>query len=227
MAASLAEFEGASGIEVKVIVAGSGEALRLLANGDVELAFVHHPDAEERFLRDHPQAERRPIMASRFVLVGPVADPCALQKVKTLQAAFTRLGEGCGKFISRGDKSGTHGREQRLWRQTPSGLPLNTKRGWYLSVGSGMGEALRIATQLNGYLLIDIATWLNLKKNSDLKVLFDRPNSPFTRNPYAIISMNTGMLGKKLIDWFSAEQTRKLISGFRLEGEPIFVPLSP
>ena len=229
LAYALGEFTAAEQLEVRVVVSGSGEALRLLKAGDVDLALVHHPEAELEFLKGEPQAARVPIMASRFIIVGPLGDPCRVKSAKTAAAALAALASGCGKFVSRGDNSGTHGRELQLWQA--SGISIDERsEDWYLSTGSGMGEALRIAAEIDAYLLIDIATWLNLQKlqKGALLPVFDDPRSAAMLNPYSAISTGLGPgaeAAMKLINWFKSSAGTHLIRGFKLQSLAIFTPL--
>lgn len=225
LAYALPHFTATKGGKVRVIVAGSGEALRLLKAGDAELALVHYPRAESEFLRRFAGAVKTPIMASRFVIVGPAADPCDVKRATTAVGAFVGLSQGCGKFVSRGDASGTHGKELQLWRDAD--FEVTGGHRWYLSIGGGMGEALRIATEIDGYLLIDIATWLNLrqendKENGGLRVLFDKSGSAAMVNPYSALRVGNSEPAEELINWFKSSSAIALIKAFRLKSEAVF-----
>ena len=179
------QFERATGYEVRVISVGTGKALRLGEDGDVDALLVHAPASEREFMANEFGVHRKVVMANDFVVVGAANDPAKLRDASSAVMAFAQLGRGEHRFISRGDDSGTHKKELALW----SAAGVADERGeWYLQVGQGMGKSLQIADELQAYLLIDRATWIFLGAQTTLKLLYE--GDQILHNPYGAIAVN-------------------------------------
>lgn len=218
-------FEKKYGVKLDVISVGTGKAIRLAKNGDVDLILVHAPGAEKKFVNEGFGIERESVMHNDFVLVGSDADPASLKTAKNINEAMTRLIEKKHIFISRGDDSGTHKKEKYLWSMVgdePSG-------GWYLSVGQGMGIVLRIADDKEAYTLTDRGTYLAYKDKMKLRVLFEKDESLY--NSYHIIMVNPEKhphtkieLARKYSEFIRSEEGQSLIRNFKVSGEVLFHP---
>ncbi len=219
----LPQFTAETGIPVQVIVVGSGKALRLGRDGEVDVMLVHAPAAEAAFMRAGHGILRRDVMYNDFVFVGPSADPAALAASRSTIDAMQRLHDGAHPFVSRGDDSGTHLQELALWRQ--AGLSPDGR--WYREVGQGMGRTLQIANELDAYTLIDRGTWLAHRARLDISLLFT--GNPPLRNPYGVIAVNPDRHeginhadAVRLIDWLTSPQVQKRIDGFKIDGQQLF-----
>ncbi len=220
-------FERQYGVKVDVIAVGTGKAIRLGKNGDVDLILVHAPAAEKEFVKDGSGIEREPVMHNDFVIVGPETDPARLKSAKNLQEAIVRLIASQAIFVSRGDDSGTHKKEQYLWKKYH-----NTQRpggDWYLSVGQGMGIVLRIANDKQGYTLTDRGTYLAYKDKLKLAIVFENDADLF--NPYHIILVNPAKhphtqvsLTRKYSAFIRGAEGQRLIRDFKVHGERLFHP---
>ncbi|PLX46035.1 MAG: tungsten ABC transporter substrate-binding protein [Deltaproteobacteria bacterium] len=218
-------FEKAEGVKVDVIAVGTGKALQLGRNGDVDVVFVHARSAEDKFVDEGYGTYRKDVMHNDFVIVGPPQDPAGLASAKDLSSAMAALAKGEATFVSRGDDSGTHKKEKLLWKTAgiaPSG-------GWYAEAGQGMGAVLTIADEKRGYALSDRGTFIAYGGKVDLKVLFEGDQS--LANPYGIIAVNPEKhpqarfgLAKAFIDYVVGEQGQKIIRGFRKNGQQLFYP---
>jgi len=220
----LPAFKQASGIEIKVVALGTGQALDTGRRGDADVLFVHDQAAEEKFVAEGFGVKRYPVMYNDFVLVGPANDPAktrgqdivsALQKVVNTQAGF----------VSRGDKSGTHAAELRYWRQAG----LDNKGAGYKECGCGMGPALNIASSTGAYVLTDRGTWLNFKNRQDLQVLVEGDKSLF--NQYGVMVVNPAKhphvkvdLAQKFVDWVISPAGQTAIASYKIGGEQLFFP---
>ncbi|RME32868.1 MAG: tungsten ABC transporter substrate-binding protein [Gammaproteobacteria bacterium] len=218
-------FEKQCGCHVDVIAVGTGKALRLGANGDVDVVLVHAPEAEERYLAEGAFVDRRPVMHNDFVIVGPKSDPARLRQQKSAAAALKRLAAVRNAFISRGDDSGTNKKEIALWRQ----IGINPSGRWYLSVGQGMGATLQIASEKQGYTLTDRGTWLAMKDRLDLEIAFE--GDPLLYNPYHVMMVNPQRypdvqvdLARAYIDFLTGPEGQRIIAEYRLHGEQLFHP---
>jgi tungstate transport system substrate-binding protein len=221
----LPEFTAATGIEVRMIAAGTGEALRLGRNGDVDVLLVHARDAEDEFVEAGYGVDRADVMYNDFVIVGPPADPAGIGSAGSPGEALGRIADGEQPFVSRGDDSGTHRRELKLWRQagrSPGG-------SWYREVGQGMGRTLQIADQMNAYTLTDRGTWLAYRGNLQIRMLFE--GNPPLLNPYGIIAVNPARYpevnyqgARRLIEWITSPAARRLIDDYRVDGKRLFIP---
>ncbi len=221
----LPRFTRVTGYQVHVIAVGTGKALRMGRDGDVDVVLVHAPAAERKFVRDGHGVQRLPVMFNDFVLVGPDDDPAVVAKAKSAVDALRRIAEHGGVFVSRGDDSGTHKKERGLWAAqglTPSGV-------WYREVGQGMGKVLQIADELNAYTLTDRGTWLAYREKSRLQVVYQGHEELF--NPYAIIQVSAQRYpdlnhagAKALIDWIRGDEGQQAIAAYRKSGEQLFKP---
>lgn len=223
----LPNFEKKSGLKVHVIAVGTGKALRMGSDGDVDLVLVHAPAAEQKFVDSGYGVKRFPVMYNDFVIVGPTADPSGLTKAKTINQAFTALQQKENPFISRGDDSGTHKKELSIW--TENKLP--PKGSWYREAGQGMGKVLQMAAEMEAYALTDRGTWLSYKNKLPLKIVFEGDQS--LHNPYGIIAVSNKKypdLNKKgsdaLIQWMTSKVGQRLIGDYRLHGMQLFTPSS-
>jgi tungstate transport system substrate-binding protein len=222
----LPTFQKQTGIEVHVIAVGTGKALKMGRDGDVDVVMVHAVAAEEQFVADGFGSDRIQFMYNDFVLVGPNSDPAGIKGVKSVTEAMKKIHGSQAKFISRGDDSGTHKKEQALWKVA------NIQPGgkWYVEAGRGMGKVLQMASELDGYTLTDRGTWLAYKGKVELALLNEGDNE--LSNPYGIIAVNPAKHAdtnyadaKKLIDWLASKTGQELIRDYRLHGEPLFIPL--
>ena len=221
----LPEFTAATGIEVQMIAAGTGEALQLGRNGDVDVVLVHARDAEDEFVAAGYGIDRADVMSNDFIIVGPPSDPAGIGSAGSPGEALGRIADSEQPFVSRGDDSGTHRRELKLWRQAdraPGG-------GWYREVGQGMGRTLQIADQMNAYTLTDRGTWLAYRGDLQIKLLFE--GDPPLVNPYGIIAVNPARYpgvnyeaAGKLIEWITSPAARRLIDAYRVDGKRLFFP---
>lgn len=218
-------FEKKYGVKLDVISVGTGKAIRLGQNGDVDLIFVHAPGAEKIFVKEGYGIEREPVMHNDFVIIGPPNDPAKLKSAKNIRDAMAKLVQTKHIFISRGDDSGTHKKEKSLWKMagvTPSG-------DWYLSVGQGMGIVLRITDDKEAYTLTDRGTYLAYKDKINISVVFEKDVAQF--NPYHVIMVNPEKhphtrieLARKYSKFIRSEEGQDLIRNFRINGEILFHP---
>ena len=218
-------FERENGIKVDVIAVGTGKALRLGANGDVDIVFVHAPPAEEKFMAAGNGVDRRAVMHNDFVIVGPPADPAGLRTTRDAVAALTRLASSGQTFISRGDDSGTDKKEHHLWQAAG----IKPQGPWYLSVGQGMGAVLAIANDKLAYTLTDRGTYISMRSKLALRIVSE--GDPRLFNPYHIIAVNPGKypdiqyrLARRYIDFVTGSEGQRLIGDYRLLGQQLFTP---
>ena len=221
----LPEFKKSSGIEVKVVALGTGQAIDMGRRGDADVLFVHDQVAEEKVVAEGFAVKRFPVMYNDFVLIGPAADP-AKTKGNDIVEALKKLSAGNVSFISRGDKSGTHAAELRFW--VLAGL-ADKKGAGYKECGCGMGPALNIASSSGAYVLADRATWLNFKNRADLAVLVEGDKRLF--NQYGVMLVNPARHshvkvaeGQKFIDWLVSATGQNVIAGYKIGGEQLFFP---
>jgi len=223
----LPAFEKATGIRVRVVALGTGQALDLARRGDADVVFVHDPAAEEKFIAEGHGVQRRQVMYNDFVLVGPRDDPAGVAGQDILDA-FRRIAAARAPFVSRGDRSGTHAAELRYW--TLAGIDLEKQKGpWYRASGSGMGAALNIAAGLNAYLLCDRGSWLNFKNRGALAVLVEGDRRLF--NQYGVMLVNPARHphvkqneGQAFIDWLVSPAGQSTIAAYRIGGAQVFFP---
>ncbi len=221
----LPKFKQATGYDVHVIAVGTGKALRMGRDGDVDVVLVHAPAAEQKFVDEGNGEQRLPVMFNDFVLVGPASDPAEIASAKTAGEAFGRIADRQTVFVSRGDDSGTHKKERSLW----SGASIQPDGPWYREAGQGMGKVLQMANELEAYTLADRGTWLAYRDKSNLRVLFQGDEKLF--NPYAIIEVSRQKYpdlnhqgAQALIDWIRGPQGQQAIGAFRKAGEQLFTP---
>jgi len=220
-------FTQATGIAVKVVAVGTGQALDMGRRGDADVVFVHDTPAEERFVAEGFAVKRWPVMYNDFVLIGPAADP-ARARGRDIAAALARLATGSAPFISRGDKSGTHAAELRLWAK--AGVdPAQAKPAGYRECGCGMGPALNMASSLNAYLLADRGTWLAFGNRGDLRILVEGDRTLF--NPYGVMVVNPAKhphvkqaMGQAFADWLVSPAGQSAIASYKIGGEQLFFP---
>ncbi len=223
----LPQFLKATGIQVKVVALGTGQALDVGRRGDADVVFVHDQPAEEKFVSEGAGVERVAVMYNDFVLVGPADDP-AKALGKDIVAGLKAVYAAKAAFVSRGDKSGTHAAELRYWKQ--AGLdPAGEKQSWYRDTGSGMGPALNTAAAMNAYLLADRGTWLAFKNRQNLKILVEGDAKLF--NQYGVILVNPkkyphvkAAAGQKFIDWLVSADGQGVIAAYKIGGEQLFFP---
>ena len=221
----LPEFKKASGIDVKVVALGTGQALDMGRRGDADVLFVHDQTAEEKMVADGFAVKRFPVMYNDFVLIGPVADPAKVRG-KDIVEAMKKVAAGNGSFISRGDKSGTHAAELRYWAQAGVAEP---KFSSYKQCGCGMGQALNMASSLGAYVLADRGTWLSFKNRADLAVLVEGDTKLF--NQYGVMLVNPAkhpqtkvVEGQKFVDWLVSNAGQAVIASYKIGGEQLFFP---
>jgi tungstate transport system substrate-binding protein len=221
----LPAFKRSSGIDVKVVALGTGQAIDMGRRGDADLLFVHDTLAEEKLVADGFSTQRLPVMYNDFILIGPKTDP-ANTKGKDITEALKKLSAANAPFISRGDKSGTHTAELRFWAM----LGVTDKKGsGYRECGCGMGPALNIAASAGAYVLADRGTWLNFKNRADLTILVEGDNRLF--NQYGVLAINPAkhphvkaLEAQKFVDWVVSPAGQSSIARYRIGGEQVFFP---
>ena len=225
--ALLPKFKEKTGIEVRVIAQGTGQALDTGRRGDADVVFVHDAASEKKFVADGFGVERFEVMYNDFILVGPKADPAGIAGSKDIDAALKKIAAAKAPFASRGDDSGTHKAEQRLWKA--AGIEVKGADGWYRETGSGMGPTLNTASAMNAYALTDRGTWLNFKNRGDLGIVVEGDLKLF--NQYGVILVNPAKhshvkkdLGQSFIDWLVSGEGQKAIADYKIGGEPLFFP---
>jgi tungstate transport system substrate-binding protein len=222
-------FKEKTGIDVKVIAQGTGQALDTGRRGDSDVVFVHAKSAEEKFLAEGEGVKRYPVMYNDFVLVGPKSDPAGIKGMKDIAKALQTIKDKQADFISRGDRSGTHSAELALWNKD-AGIDIEKEKGpWYKSIGQGMGAALNTAGASNGYVLSDRGTWLSFKNKGDLQILVEGDKRLF--NQYGVMLVNPAKhpnvkkeLGQAFIDWLISPEGQKAIANYKINGEQLFYP---
>ena len=220
-------FEKKTGIQVKVVAVGTGQALDIGRRGDADVVFVHDKPAEEKFIEEGYSTQRNEVMYNDFVLIGPKADPAKIGGGKDIQAALQKIAATQTPFISRGDKSGTHAAELRYWKG--AGVEVSPSSSWYKETGSGMGPALNTASAMNGYILSDRATWLTFKNRGDLSILVQ--GDPKLFNQYGVMLVNPVKYpqvkkseGQVFIDWLISKDGQDTIASYKVGGEQLFFP---
>ena len=221
----LPEFKKATGIDIKVVALGTGQALDMARRGDADVVFVHDQPAEEKFVTEGFGLKRFPVMYNDFVVVGPQADPANV-KGSDIVAALKKISSSNAGFVSRGDKSGTHAAELRFWTQAAL---TDKKGGGYKECGCGMGPALNIGASTGAYVLTDRGTWLNFKNRADLKVLVEGDAKLF--NQYGVMVVNPAKHAhvkqadaQKFVDWIVSANGQAAIAAYKIGGESVFFP---
>lgn len=221
-------FKAKTGIDVKVVAQGTGQALDTARRGDADVVFVHAKPAEEKFLAEGFGVKRYPVMYNDFILVGPKSDPAGVKGSKDIVAALGTIKTKGLDFISRGDKSGTHQAEINLWKA--AGIDIGKDKGpWYKEIGQGMGAALNTASASNAYVLADRGTWLSFKNRGDLAIAVEGDKRLF--NQYGVMLVNPEKhpsvkkdLGQQFIDWLVSREGQQAIAGYKIGGEQLFYP---
>jgi len=220
-------FKMKTGIDVKVVAVGTGQALDIGRRGDADVVFVHDKPAEEKFVADGFATKRIEVMYNDFVLIGPKSDPAKIAGGKDIKNAFQKIASAQAPFVSRGDKSGTHAAELRYWKD--SGVAVAPTLAWYKETGSGMGPALNTASGMNGYILADRATWLSFKNRGDLTILVQ--GDPKLFNQYGVMLVNPAKFphikkaeGQAFIDWITSKNGQDVIASYQIGGEQLFFP---
>jgi tungstate transport system substrate-binding protein len=221
-------FKAKTGIDVKVVAQGTGQALDTARRGDADVVFVHAKPAEEKFLSEGFGVKRYPVMYNDFVLIGPKSDPAGIKGSKDIVSALSAIKAKGADFISRGDKSGTHQAELNLWKV--AGVDIAKDKGpWYKEIGQGMGAALNTASAANAYVLADRGTWLSFKNRGDLGIAVEGDKRLF--NQYGVMLVNPEKhpsvkkdLGQQFIDWLVSSEGQKAIADYKINGEQLFYP---
>jgi len=221
-------FKHETGITVKVLALGTGQALDTARRGDADVVFVHARSAEEKFLAEGQGVKRYPVMYNDFVLIGPRSDPAGLRGMMDVARALQTIKNRKASFISRGDRSGTHIAELQLWKD--AGIDIESDKGsWYKSIGQGMGAALNTAAASNSYVLSDRATWLRFKNKADLAVVVEGDKRLF--NQYGVMLVNPEKhpnvkrdLGQIFVDWVISPNGQQAIGSYKINGEQLFIP---
>lgn len=221
-------FKAKTGIDVKVVALGTGQALDTARRGDADVVFVHAKSAEEKFLAEGCGVKRYPVMYNDFVLIGPKSDPAGVSGGKDVVAAFETIKAKAAPFISRGDRSGTNIAELKIWKA--AGIDIASERGsWYKAIGQGMGAALNTATADNAYVLSDRGTWLSFKNKGDLVIVVQGDKRLF--NQYGVMLVNPQKfphvkkeLGQQFIDWLMSPEGQQAIAAYKIDGEQLFYP---
>jgi tungstate transport system substrate-binding protein len=224
----LPRFLAATGIEVRVVAVGTGQALRIARNGDADVLLVHHRPSEDAFVAEGHGVARHEVMMNDYVIAGPRADPAGIADTDSAIAALTRIAAAGAPFVSRGDDSGTHKREMALW--TAAGFdPTSASGAWYREVGAGMGATLNIAAAMPAYLLSDRGTWISFRNKGELTLLVE--GDPPLFNPYGVILVNKerhphvkAAEGQAFIDWLLSDEGQSAIASFRVDGQQLFFP---
>ncbi len=221
----LPEIKKDTGIDVQLLVVGTGQAIKLGEAGDVDAILVHAKAAEEKFVEAGHGTHRREIMYNDFVIVGPKDDPAGAGAADSAAAALTAIEAAEAPFVSRGDDSGTHKKELSLWNA--AGIDASAAGDWYKPVGAGMGAALNTASGMNAYIMSDRASWLNFGNKGDLALLF--AGDPVLFNQYAYLPVNPEKgdyiksdLASELEGWLTSARAKELINGYRIAGEQLF-----
>ena len=221
-------FEEKTGIDVKVVAQGTGQALDTGRRGDADVVFVHAKAQEEKFIEEGFGVKRFDVMYNDFVLIGPKGDPAGISGTKDIAAALTAIETKEAPFVSRGDKSGTHSAELRLWKV--AGVDIEAAKGpWYKEIGQGMGAALNTASAMNAYVLSDRGTWLSFKNRGELDVVVEGDKRLF--NQYGVMLVNPekhpsvkAEAGQSFIDWLISPGGQAAIGEYKIDGQQLFFP---
>ncbi|QCO00851.1 substrate-binding domain-containing protein [Azospirillum argentinense] len=223
----LPKFTEKTGIEVRVVAKGTGQAIDIAKRGDADVLFVHHKPSEDKFVAEGFSTVRKPVMYNDFVIVGPKADPAKVGGSKDVSAALKRIAAAKAPFVSRGDDSGTHKSEQALWKT--AGVDPTTGDGWYRAIGQGMGATLNTAAAVNGYAMTDRATWLSFKNRGDLGILVEGDKRLF--NQYGVMLVNPAKFshvkaadGQAFVDWLVSAEGQQAIADYKINGNSLFFP---
>ena len=221
-------FEKKTGIQVRVVAVGTGQALDIGRRGDADVLLVHAKPLEEKFIADGYGVKRQDVMYNDFVLVGPKSDPARVAGTKDVAAAFRRIKQAQAPFVSRGDRSGTHFAELEIWKL--AGIDIAKEKGpWYRDTGQGMGPALNTAAAMNAYILSDRGTWLSFKNRGELAIAVQGDRRLF--NQYGVMLVNPARhphvkaaMGQQFIDWLLSSEGQQAIADYKINGEQLFFP---
>ncbi|MCX2725550.1 substrate-binding domain-containing protein [Roseibium salinum] len=221
-------FTDKTGIEVRVVAVGTGQAIKNAANGDGDVLFVHSKPSEEKFVADGLGVSRADVMYNDFVIVGPTSDPAGVAGSEDVVASLKKIAEAKAPFASRGDDSGTHKAELRLWKA--AGIdPSEASGDWYSETGSGMGATLNAGTGMGAYVLTDRATWISFGNKGDFEVLVE--GDPVLFNQYGVILVNPQVhehvkaeMGQEFIDWLLSDEGQSAIADYKVDGQQLFFP---
>lgn len=221
-------FERQSGIDVRVVAVGTGQAIDLARRGDADVLFVHHKPSEEKFVAEGFGVERHDVMYNDFVIVGPKADPAGVAGMDDAPAALAKIAQAEAPFASRGDNSGTHKKERELWKA--AGIDAESASGgWYRETGSGMGATLNTASSMGAYALTDRGTWISFRNKADMALLVEDDDRLF--NQYGVILVNKekhphvkAEAGQRFVDWLISSEGQKAIAAYKLNGQQLFFP---
>ncbi len=221
-------FEKKTGIQVRVVALGTGQALDMARRGDADVVFVHDPAAEEKFVAEGFGLRRQEVMYNDFVLVGPKSDPARILGSRDIVDAYKKIAAAGAPFASRGDKSGTHAAELRLWK-TAGVDPQTGKGGWYRETGSGMGPTLNTASAMNAYAFTDRGTWLSFKNRGDLVIVVEGDQRLF--NQYGVMLVNPSKhphvkreQGQAFVDWLVSPEGQATIASYKIGPDQLFFP---
>jgi tungstate transport system substrate-binding protein len=219
-------FKAKTGIDVRVVAQGTGQALDTGRRGDADVLFVHDKVAEEKFVADGFGVDRREVMYNDFVLIGPKSDPAKIKGSKDIAASLKKIAETKAPFASRGDKSGTHAAELRLWKLAAID-PNSGKGSWYRETGQGMGPTLNVSSGMNAYVLADRGTWLSFKNRGDLDIVVEGDQRLF--NQYGVILVNPDKhkhvkkdFAMAFVNWITSPEGQKAIGEYKINGQPLF-----
>jgi tungstate transport system substrate-binding protein len=221
-------FEKKTGIQVRVVAVGTGQALDIGRRGDADVVLVHAKPLEEKFMAEGQGVKRYDVMYNDFVLIGPKGDPAHVSGTKDVAAAFRKIKEAQAPFVSRGDRSGTHFAELEIWKL--AGIDIAAEKGpWYRDTGQGMGPALNTAAAMNAYILSDRGTWLSFKNRGELTIVVQGDRRLF--NQYGVMLVNPqkhpnvkAKLGQAFVDWLISPEGQDAIASYRINGEQLFFP---
>jgi len=221
----LPPFEKANNVKVDVISVGTGKAIKLGENGDVDVIFVHARPLEDKFVAEGYGVDRRDVMHNDFIIIGPKDDPAKVKEAKSAVDAFKRIAEAKAEFISRGDESGTHQKEKEVWKA--AGIKPEGK--WYMEAGQGMGQVIQMAYDKKAYTLADRGTYLSYVGKIETPILFE--GDKVLANPYGVIAVNPQKspgvqfeLAKKFIDYLTSPEGQKIIAEYKVNGQQLFFP---
>ncbi|QGZ36950.1 substrate-binding domain-containing protein [Stappia indica] len=224
----LPKFQEKTGIEVRVVAVGTGQAIKNAANGDGDVLFVHAKPAEEKFVADGDGVKRFDVMYNDFVIVGPPSDPAGVAGSNNVTEALKKIAEAKAPFASRGDDSGTHKAELRLWKAADVDVKA-ASGGWYRETGSGMGATLNTGTGMGAYIMTDRATWISFGNKGEYKVAVEGDEKMF--NQYGIILVNKEKhptvkadLGQQFVDWVISDEGQQVIADYKIDGQQLFFP---
>lgn len=221
-------FEKKTGIQVRVVAVGTGQAIAMAKRGDADVLFVHHRPSEDKFVAEGFGMKRFDVMYNDFVLVGPKADPAGVAGNKDVKKVFKTIADKKAPFASRGDDSGTHKKELAIWKSV--GVDVKqASGGWYRSTGSGMGATLNTAAGMGAYALADRGSWIAFKNKANMKIVSEGDKG--LANPYGVILVNKAKFahvkdkdGKAFVDWLISKEGQGAIASFKKDGEPLFFP---